>query len=308
MPPVVAALADRLFRPSRVGRLTLPGPGLIVLATIGALLLFTVASLRWLGLQDEHAYWVAAQRLIAGQALYDPSAVPGTPYAYWYPPPLAQVLAPLTLVLPDLAFSLGWTVLLAGCLLWLADRRILVALAMIAFLPVAVELWYRNVHLLLAALVVVALRRTPYAWIPAAAIKVTPALGVLYLVASRRYRDALLVSIAGAAVLAISVALSPGAWSQFFTDVISMGSSSGASILPIPFSIRFASAVVLALVGGRAGGRRGESILVVALVLGNPTLWATAFSLLVALVPIWSRPRPMDPGRPAAGPRDRVAR
>ena len=286
----VRDLAGGLFaRPMRLGRLTLPPPGLVALAALGAVLLLSVATLRWGGLQDEHAYWLAAQRLAAGQALYDPSADPATPYAYWYPPVLAQVLAPFTGFVPDLAFSLAWTVLLVACLFYLADRRLLVALAMVAFVPIAVELWFRNVHLLIAALAVLALRRWPLAWVPAAALKITPVIGVAYLVAARRYRAAALVAVVGLAVLSLSVLVSPGAWSQFVDVALARGGSSGASLLPVPFPIRFAVALGLALAGGRIGGRWGESLLVVGLLIGNPTLFTTSLSLLAALVPIWHR-------------------
>lgn len=284
------ALLSRLFaRPVRAGRLTLPPPGLVVLAAIGGLLLLTVATLRWGGLQDEHAYWLGAQRLAAGHALYDPTADPATPYAYWYPPVLAQVLAPFTPFVPDLAFSLAWTALLIGCLVYLADRRLLVALAMVAFVPVAVELWFRNIHLLIAALAVLALRRWPVAWVPAAAIKLTPVIGVAFLVAARRYRAAGIVTLVGLAVLAVSVALSPDAWRQFFDVAAARGASSGASLVPIPFPVRFAVALALAVVGGRVGGRAGEILLVLGLVIGNPTLFTTSLSLLVALVPVWTQ-------------------
>ena len=260
---------------------------LIAAAAIGAALLLIVAVNRWAVPSDEHAYWLAAQRLLAGQPLYDPAAIPGTPYAYWYPPPLAQALAPLTAFVPDLGFTAAWTVLLVGCLAWLADRRLLVALAMVAFVPVAIELWYRNVHLVLAVLVVLALRRSVLFWILAAAIKVTPVVGVVYLAAARRYRDALLLAVVGGAVLAVSVALSPGAWQQFVQEVVVRGGTSGASLIPVPFVIRFVLAAVLAAIGGRIGGRWGEVLLVVALVVGNPTLWMTALSLLIAIVPLW---------------------
>lgn len=293
MPVTLRSGWARLFvETTAVGRLRMPPPGLLVLAGIGVVFLVPIASMRWLGLQDEHAYWAAAGRLWAGQPLYDPAAVPGTPFTYWYPPPLAQVLAPFTAFIPDLAFSLVWTALLLACLWFIADWRLLVGLALVAYLPVAAELWFRNVHLVIAALVVVALRRTPYAWIPAAAIKVTPVIGLGYLAAGGRWREALKVGLLGLAVLLVSVALSPGAWQDFLGDVLAMGGTSGSSLVPVPFVLRFAAAVALALAAGRLGGRRGESLLVVALVVGNPTLWATAFSLLAILVPVWHRPEP----------------
>lgn len=263
---------------------------LIVLAGIGASLLLVVAVNRWATPSDEHAYWLAAQHLVAGQALYDQAAEPGTPYAYWYPPPLAQVLAPLTPLVSDEVFSAAWTVLLLACLLFLGDRRLLVALALIAYLPVAVELWFRNVHLVLAVLVVLALRWSPLFWIPATAIKVTPVLGVPFLLAGRRYRDASLVVVGGLIVLVISLVISPEAWRQFLEVVVVRGGTSGSSLLPVPYPLRLFLALILAVIGGRMADRRGEVLLVVALVIGNPTLWMTALSLFAAAVALWFDP------------------
>jgi hypothetical protein len=287
----VSAAAGRLFtKPMTVGTRTLPPIGLVVLAAIGAMLLLVVAISRWAVPTDELAYWLGAQRLAAGEPLYDLSVPVGSPYAYWYPPPLAQVLAPFTAFVPDMVFVWAWTALLLACLFSLGNRRVLVALALVAFLPVAIELWYRNVHLVIAVLAVLAIRRSPVFWIPAAAIKITPALGLVYLAARGRFREAAAVGVVGLVVLGISVAISPAAWQQFLDLVFLQGGSSGASLVPIPFPIRLVGAVVLAIVGGRLGGRRGESLLIVALVVGNPTLWMTAFSMLVAIVPLLSRP------------------
>lgn len=277
----------RLFvDPVSLGDRHLPPLGVTLLAGIGATLLVVVAWYRWAVPSDEFAYWQAAQRLVAGQPLYDPNAVPGTPYAYWYPPPLAQMLAPLTLVLPDGAFVAAWTLLLLGCLWFLGSGSPLTALALMAYPFVAVELWFRNVHLLLAVLVVLALRRSPLFWIAATAIKVTPILGVVYLAAAGRWRAAIKVAAVGAVVLAASASVSPAVWLEFVTVVGRMGGTSGSSLLPVPYPVRLAVALGFAIVAGRVGGLRGEVLLVIALILGNPTLWATAFSLLVAIVPL----------------------
>jgi len=269
-----------------------PAPWLVALAAIGATLLLVVAINRWATPSDEHAYWLAAQHLAAGQPLYDPSAEPGTPYAYWYPPPIAQALAPLTPFISSAAFTAAWTVMLLACLVFLGNRRVLVSLALVAYLPVAVELWFRNVHLLLAVLIVLALRRSPLFWVPAAAIKVTPVLGIPFLLAARRYREAALAVVVGGVVLMISLALSPDVWRQFLDVVVSKGGTSGSSLVPVPFPVRFGLALVLAVVAGRLGNRRGEVLLVAALTIGNPTLWMTALSLLVAIVPLWSQAVP----------------
>jgi hypothetical protein len=51
--------------------------------------------------------------------------------------------------------------------------------------------------------------------------------------------------------------------------------------------------VVLAVVAGRIPPRQGEPLLVLAIVVANPTLWATVFSMLVAIVPLL-RTRPPE--------------
>jgi hypothetical protein len=117
-------------------------------------LLVVVATNRWAVPSDEHAYWLASQRLLHGEPLYDPSASIVTPYAYWYPPVLAQVLAPVAAILPSDAFSVAWTVSSSSASGSSAGGRCSGGLALIAFLPVAVELWFRNIHLVLAVMVV----------------------------------------------------------------------------------------------------------------------------------------------------------
>ena len=109
-------LAGRaLARPFVVGRLRFPPVGLLILAAIGATLLAVIATTSWRLGTDELAYWRAAERLVAGQPLYDPTAIRNTPFAYWNPPPLAQLLAPLTPFLTAEWFTAIWTVLLLGC-------------------------------------------------------------------------------------------------------------------------------------------------------------------------------------------------
>jgi Glycosyltransferase family 87 len=295
--PDARGFAGRLTSPVAIGSRTLPPIGLVVLAAIGLALLAVIVAFEWTHLNDEYAYWQAGARLWAGQPLYDASAAPNTPYAYWYPPPLAQVLAPVTALLSADAFAVVWTALLLACLWWLGGRNGLVALALIAFLPVAVELRVRNVHLVIAVLAVLAMRRSSLFWIPATALKITPALGVLYEAAAGRWRDAARAAVAGAVVLAVSVVLAPEAWREFLDVVGARAGTDGGSLFPaIPFWARLAAGVLLTLVAGRlaararargASARTGEALLIVALVVANPTLWATALSMLIAIVPLW---------------------
>jgi Glycosyltransferase family 87 len=288
----MSSLARRLTSPVRLGGREYPAPALVLLAVIGGVLLLVVAATSWPTGSDELAYWRAAERLVAGQPLYDPTAVSNTPYAYWYPPPLAQVLAPLTPFLSPDAFSVAWTALLLACLWWLSGRDVLVALALVAFLPVALELRTRNVHLILAVLIVLALRRSWIFWVPAAALKIAPVLGAVYLVAAGRIREALGVGIVGVLVLAVSAALAPDSWRGFLDVVGSRAGTDGGSLLPIPFLVRFGFGAIVAAAAGRIGGRRGEVLLVIGLTVANPTLWVQALSILVAIVPLLRMPRP----------------
>ena len=283
---MIAARASALFAPRQVGRLTMPSPLLVVLAAVGAVLVVVVAVNRWAVPSDEHAYWLASQRLLNGEPLYDPSATIVTPYAYWYPPVLAQALAPIAAVLPSLAFTAAWTVLLLVCVWFLGGKSPLGGLALIAFLPVAVELWFRNIHLVLAMLVVLGLRRWPVLFAVGASIKLAPGLGIVYLAARGRWRDAGLATVAGIAILVVSIVLSPDAWRQFIDIVTSRGAGEVNGLLPVPYFVRAVIGFVLAVVAGRLRPALGEPLLVAAVTVALPTLWFTALSMLAAIVPL----------------------
>jgi hypothetical protein len=253
---------------------------------IGASFLLVVATGRWSAPQDEHAYWLAAQRLIDGLPLYDPTATSVTPYAYWYPPPFAQVLVPVAAILPSTVFDIAWIGLLLICVLALAGWRPVVGLAFVAYLPVAVELWFLNVHLVLALLIVLALRRCPWLFAIGAAIKLAPGLGILYLLVRRRWRDAAIAVGVGLVILAVSVALGPTAWSGFIATVQARGPGDISGLLPVPYIVRLVLAVIVTVAAGLVRPRIGEPLLVVAITLALPTLWLDAFATLIALVPI----------------------
>jgi alpha-1,2-mannosyltransferase len=296
-----------LSAPSTIGGRRYPAIGLVLLALIGATFLLVVAGRSWGAGQDEHAYWLAAQRLLNGQPLYDPTATSVTPWAYWYPPPLAQFLMPVAAILPSRVFDLAWVGLSLVCLLWIAGWRPLIALALVVFLPVTVELSYSNVHLILAALIVLGLRRWPWAFAIGAAIKLAPGLGILYLLLRRRWRAAAIAIAVGLVILAISVAIGPSAWSGFITTVESRGPADISGLLPIPYFVRLIVALVVTVVAGLVRPRIGEPLLVVAITIALPTLWLDAFATLIAILPIvalGSRPAATTGATPwAAGAR-----
>jgi hypothetical protein len=284
--PLAPILRRLIVEPMPLGRRALPPLGLIVLAALGAVLLVVVATTRWASPNDEHAYWLAGQRLLNGMPLYDPNASSITPFAYWYPPVVAQAIAPISAVVPSEAFSWAWTGVVLGCLLYLAGGRPLVALALVAYLPVATELGFRNVHLILAVLIVLAIRRWPMLFAVGAAIKIAPGLGIVYLAARGRWRDAVIAALVGVAILGVSVALAPRAWGDFVDILSARGPGDASSFVPIPYIVRALAGLALAVVAGRLEPRIGEPLLVVAIMVALPTLWFTALSTLVAVVPL----------------------
>jgi len=258
----------------------------LVLAAIGASLLVIVAMNRWAVPADEHAYWLAARRLIEGQPLYDRTVTVITPYAYLYPPPLAQALVPIAYVVPSSLFSLGWIVAMAIALWWLAGRDVIRALALVAFLPVAVEFWFRNVHLFLAVLVVLGLRHWSGWFAFGAAIKVSPGLGIPFLAFRGQWRSAILATLVGLGLLIASVALSPSAWAQYIDFLRGLDPGGQSAFIAISLPVRLIAALVLTTVAGRVTDWRGDVLLVVAVTIALPSLWFTGLSLLVAAVPI----------------------
>ena len=267
----------------------------LVLAAIGASLLLVVALARWGAPSDEYAYWLAARRLIDGVPLYDAAATIVTPFAYLYPPPLAQLMVPIAAVVPAWLFSAGWTVAMGLALWWLAGRDLLRGLALIAFPPVAVEFWFRNVHLFLAVLVVVGLRRWEGWYAVGAAIKISPGLGIVYDAAAGRWRRAGIAAGIGLGMLLVSVALSPTAWAAYLGFVTSIDPLQQSSFVAIPFPIRAIAGLALAVVAARVDRRWGDPLLVVAVTLALPSLWFTGLSLLVAIVPIVAAARATRP-------------
>ena len=205
----------------------------MVLAAVGATLLVVVAVNRWAS-PAEHAYWLRRN--------FAPPPCRRHARRRSHPTPIgirrsAQIQRRSRL-LPSEAFTAAWTVLLVVCVWFLGGRTLLGGLALIAFLPVAVELWFRNIHLVLAVMVVLGLRRWPALFAVGASIKLAPGLGIVYLAARGRWRDAGLATAVGLAILVVSVALSPDAWRQFVEILTARGAGEANWFLAVPYFVR----------------------------------------------------------------------
>jgi hypothetical protein len=88
---------------------------------------------------------------------------------------------------------------------WLGWRRTLLVLA---FPPVALELYHGNIHLLLAAAIGLGLRY-PWTWAFVLLTKVTPGVGLIWFAVRREWRQ-LGIALGVTADRGLSVALTPG--------------------------------------------------------------------------------------------------
>ncbi len=272
--------------PSTAGRTAWSPANILLLvgATAGILVLLVMAAYRWDYLDDSHAYWLAGRAVLEGRSPYELTTGPQVRSAYQYPPPMAQAMAPVAAIIDAWTFHYLWLALMGACLAWLAGWRILLALALVALPPVAMEFWHQNIHLQLAVLVVLAIRRWPALFAVGAAIKLSPGVGIVYLAAGGRWRAAAGVAVVLAAICGVSWILAPELWSEFADLVAARGPSDTSGVFPIPYAIRVVAALILAVIAGRLGGRRGEMLAFVAVGVGLPTLWLTGFAFFVGLV------------------------
>ena len=260
---------------------------LSLLAAIGASVLAVIIATFWMEGGDNLAYWIAGNRLVTGQPIYPPAEIAFEPFAYHYPPPLAQILGPITLVVPAVAFAAIYRGLMLLALWDLAGRSMLKMLALLAFVPVAYALRIENVELFMAIGVVLALRRWPWLFTIGALIKVSPGLGLVYLALRRRWRDLWLSVLVGAVILGVSLALAPDLWRAWLDAITGRADMVGNSVIPVPYSVRAIAGFVLAIVAGLIGRRTGELLLVVAITIANPGLSLQGFAVLAAAIPIW---------------------
>jgi hypothetical protein len=242
------------------------------LLTVGMVALSTRFPAAWWG-QDAWAYWA----IDPGH----PYALPwGQVGAFLYAPPIAQV-AGLFRSLPWGTFMVAWTALLGVALWWMGRGR---AAALFLVPAVALEVLYGNVHLLIAAAVVLGFR-WPGTWSLVLLTKVTPGVGLLWFVARREWRSLAIAFATTTLIVGVSFVLAPGTWSEWI-DRLRASSNQGSYWLDSifgPMWFRIGLAALIAFGGGLTGYRWPVAV---ATTLAMPILWFASLSTLVALVPL----------------------
>jgi hypothetical protein len=242
---------------------------------------------------DAFAYWSVDLR--------DPyHARVGDFGAFTYSPPMAG-LASLAGLLPWRTFLTLWTVLLVAVAVWLGGRR---ALLVLAFPPVAIELYYGNINLLLAVALVLGMTR-PWAWTFVLLTKPTCGVGLLWFAARREWRQLGIALGLTFAVVAASLLVMPGAWRDWVALLLESGQRPPTDTwLPIPIWLRLPVAGALAWWGARTD--RPWTVPAAA-TLALPVVWFAGLAVLVAALRIESRsssapataPAPVFESRPS---------
>lgn len=246
----------------------------LALAFIAAWAVFLVPRMMSVpGVTDAEAYW----RLDFGPAMY---GEPGEPGAFLYSPVFAQLLAPLT----ALPFVVFYALLLAAnlsALVWMLGP-VLAAVA-IFLPPVTKELYYGNIHLLIAAAIVAGFRYRGW-WSLLPLTKVTPGVAMLY---DWRQPRRMLVSFGVlAAIVAVSVVVSPDlwmAWVEMLTTA-DFGAVNDATLWThTPAIVRALVAVPLILL---AGWKQRPAAVPLIVLYAIPVPWMVSLCLAVAVWPL----------------------
>lgn len=225
---------------------------------------------------DARAYW----RVDLAHP-YASSAV-GEPSTYLYPPVFAQVLSPLSL-LPFPVFFALWTAVLVALLVWLV-RPWPWALAILS-LPIIYELFVGNIHLLIAAVVALGFSR-PALWAFPLLSKVTPGVGVVWFAARREWRPLAIAIGVTAFAVALSVLISPTAWSEWLAFMIADQGKSEA--LPLRLAVAF-------LLIAFAGLTDRPWLVPVGVLIAFPVVWVETWVVLLAIIRIRSDAAPRPP-------------
>jgi hypothetical protein len=222
---------------------------------------------------DSFAYWNV-------DTLHPYGAALGTLGSFTYSPAFALAVSPSHQLSFQLFFVL-WDSFLVVMLVWLTRRMTLVWLV---FLPVPVELFHGNIHILLATVCVLGFEY-PALWSIGLLTKVTPGVSLLWFVVRREWRSLAWALGATAAISAVSFAIAPGAWFdwvKFLADSSSAGpqvNGTYESLLP-PLWLRLGAAAAMVVWGARTDRRW---VVPVAVAVSMPVIWPITPTLLVAI-------------------------
>ena len=220
---------------------------------------------------DALSYWI--------YSIDDPYRIThGTMGSFVYSPVAARLFQ-LDSLLPFWQFLWLWLALLVGTILWLGGRRWW--LALLAFPPIALELYHGNIHLLIAAAIALGFRY-PAAWSFVLLTKVTPGVGLLWFGVRREWRSLGIALGVTAALVAVSLVFDTRLWFEWWEQqlAVSLAQPPNQPQIAIPLFVRLAAAAVLVAWGAHTNRRWTVPV---AAAIAMPVLWIAAFAVLAAL-------------------------
>ncbi len=262
--------------PLRLGHVDWRVIALITLSTLGAVVLLwaTVTALgseRGFGF-DARAYWGYPR-----DEVY--SAVPtlSAGYGFYRYSPVFVPLMTLWTAIPWPVFVTLWFGVGVVLYVWMVGPWSLALLAVPVF---AVELFIGNVHLLLALAIVLGFR-WPAAWSFVLLTKVTPGVGLLWFVVRREWRSLVIALGATAAIVGVSLALTPDLWAAWLHSLTQTSEPGSGNTVAIPLPYRVLVAAILVVWGARTDRRW---TVVVGATISIPVLWLNGLAMLAGVV------------------------
>ncbi len=224
--------------------------------------------------QDARAYWSAAR-----VAHYRADA--GTYGAYLYSPAFLHVLSPI-LTLPWQQFLAAWTAVLMATLLLLTGPVLFVFALPLAFF----EIWGGNIHLLLAAAIVLGFR-WPATWSFVLLTKVTPGIGLLWFAVRREWRSLAIALGTTVAIICGSWLVDPRLWQAWIELLVrDAGNPPPPGSVGIPLLVRLPIAALIVVYGARTDRRW---LVPIAAMIALPVLWWGSLSMLLGSVALERR-------------------
>jgi hypothetical protein len=174
-----------------------------------------------------------------------------------------------------------WTTLLILVALWLSPPTLWV----IAIPLMLTELAMGNVHILMAAAVVLGLTRSASWWSFPLLLKVTPGLGFAWFAVRREWRNLAIALSATGAIVAVSLAIVPAFWPEWIAFLVrNIGSQPpDGSWLAVPLVVRLPISLVLIGVAARTDR---PWIVPLAVLLALPIVWMTSATVPFVLAAI----------------------
>jgi hypothetical protein len=216
---------------------------------------------------DAYAYWA----LNIDHPYVDPMGSVG---AFLYSPVAVRAFAPASLV-PWAVFWWLWTAILVATVIWLGGRK---TLWLLAFPPVALELYYGNINLLIAAAIALGFRY-PAAWAFVLLTKLTPGVGLVWFAVRQEWHQLGIVFAVTLALVLASVAIDGSLWTDWLA-LLTRSAPTPAQAFGVSLGIRIPIAALIVAWGARTDRRWTVPV---GAALALPGLWLAGLSVFAAI-------------------------